>query len=202
MKTLLGDGENAVLGLYKGEYHYDYYDIELLEKRGVDKGIVFRSGKNLVEFHHEENSEEAYSAILGFWKKNDNPNLNVYSDIYSVNTDYKVNRIKVLEITSKQLEIGSATPTVDQLNEYLEKYLNDNNLSELKYTIDVKYAEDDNITKVNLGDTVGILLPEYRIRTTARCTKVVFDSLLERNDSIDIGEVDSGIVGEVADLSE
>ena len=202
MKNLLGDGSNGILSIYGGEYHYDWYYIDLLEKRGVDKGIVFRSGKNLVDFNYEANSEEAYSSIFGFWKKNDNPDNNVYGSVFTVSNNLAFDKIQILEVTSEQMDIGSSTPTQEDIDAYVEKYLQDNDICTPKYNMDITYAEDDNIVHVNLGDTVGVVLPEYEIRSIARCTKVVFDCLLERNESIELGEASSGIAEEIASLSD
>lgn len=201
LKALLGGSDKSLLGIYGGYFHYDWYSIELLEARGVNKGICFRSNKNVSEFEQETNSEEQYSEVFGYWKKDED--TLVYSDTIAIGQSLAYEKTLILEVSSEALGISDHdTPTEDQLNEYVQSYIETNRPGSPKYSMSITYKDDVEITKINLGDVVGVLLPEYGIRLTARCNKVVFDSLLEQNESIEIGDVDAGLPGEIASLSE
>jgi len=203
-RSLLGGSENTINQVYGGEYHYDNYTINLVEKRGTDKGICFRYGKNIEDFEQEENTEELYSAVLGFWKKSgsgDEEDVIVYGDIIDVDTILPYEKIYLLDTSDKIKNEDESEPTIDQINEYTKQYIADTAIGIPNYSMKISYAEDNNITKVNLGDTVGILFPEYGISAVARVTKVVFDCLAEQNESIELGVVSTGISGTVANVS-
>lgn len=198
-RSLLCGGDKTIQGIYGGDYQYDFYNIYLLEKRGEDLGIRFRSSVNMVDFQEESNSEDTFYAIFGYWKKDDNI---VYGDVYTVGSGVTYEKIQIVEVKSEDMDIGSSTPTADQINDYIEKYIDDNNVGQSKYSLKIGYAEDERITRLELGDTVGVIIPEYGINSTARCTKIVYDCLLERNESIELGEASSGIAEEIASLSD
>jgi phage-related protein len=112
-------------------------------------------------------------------------------------------KTQIVEVSSEALGIsGSTIPTEDQLTEYIQSYVEINRPGVSKYSMTIDYKDDAEITKINLGDVAGVLLPEYAIRLTARCNKVVFDCLAERNESIELGDVDAGLAGEIAALSD
>lgn len=203
-RALLGGNENTIANVYGGEYHYDDYVIELLQRRGRDKGICFRYGKNITDFEQEENSEELYSAVLGFWKKSGSKgeeDVIVYGDIIEVENILPYDKVYILDTSDKIKNEDGSDPTSDQINEYVEQYISTTAIGLPNYSMKISYAEDDNIIKVCLGDTVGVVFPDYGINSIARCSKVVFDCLLERNESIEIGVVSTGISDSVASVS-
>ena len=202
-RSLLGGSENTILGVYGGEYHYNNYVIELLKNRGVNRGICFRYGKNITDFEQESNSEELYTAVLGYWKKSGNGDSDtiIYGNIVECEGKFPYDKIYILDTSSEIKNEGDAAPSVEQIDEYVTKYIADNAVGLPKNKMKIDYDEDDTITRICLGDTVGILYPEYNINATAQCNKVVFDCLLERNESIEIGVVDLDLSDSIAKLS-
>lgn len=203
-RALLGGNENTIANVYGGEYHYDDYVVDLLQRRGVDKGICFRYGKNITDFEQEENSEELYSAVFGFWKKSgsgDTPDTFVYGDVIEVENVLPYDKIYVLDTSDKIKNEDDSDPTEEQVNDYVRQYIATSAIGIPNYSMKISYAEDNSIIQVCLGDTVGVLFPNYGINTKARINKVVFDCLLERNESIEIGVVTTGIGDSVASVS-
>ena len=203
-RALLGGSDDTVANVYGGEYHFDNYTVELLEQRGVDKGICFRYGKNIKDFEQEINVEDLYSAVFGFWKKSGSegtPDTFVYGDVIEVENVLPYDKIYVLDTSDKIKNEDESDPTPEQVNEYVNQYIANSAIGIPNYSMKISYAEDDNIVQVCLGDTVGIVFPDYGINTKARCSKVVFDCLLERNESIEIGVVSTGIGTDMAVVS-
>lgn len=200
-RSVLGSGDSTLIGVYGGDYHYDNFTINLVSSRGIMKGICFRYRKNITEFEEEINSENMYSAVLGYWKKagsNGNGDIIVYSNLINVSDSLPYDRIYILDTSEMIQTEEDANASILQVTECVEKYITDNNLRTPEYNMKIEYAEDDKIIKVCLGDMVGVLLPEYNVRSIARCRKVVFDCLLERNESIEIGSVSAGITEDLA----
>lgn len=203
-RSLLGGSENTIANVYGGEYYYDDYVINLVKRRGIDKGICFRYGKNITDFDQEENSEELYSAVLGFWKKSgsgETPDTIVYSDIIEVETVLPYDKILILDTSDKIKNEDGSDPSEEQINSYVEQYIANSAIGIPNYSMSISYGEDENIIKVCLGDTVIVLFPDYGINRRARINKVTFDCLLERNESIEIGVVSTGISDSVASVS-
>lgn len=203
-RSLLGGSDNTIANVYGGEYYYDDYVVNLVERRGIDKGICFRYGKNITDFDQEENSEELYSAVLGFWKKSgsgETPDTIIYSDIIEVETVLPYDKILILDTSDKIKNEDDSDPSEEQVNAYVEQYIADSAVGIPNYSMSISYGEDDSIIKVCLGDTVIVLFPDYGINRRARINKVVFDCLLERNESIEIGVVSTGISDSVASVS-
>lgn len=182
-RSLLGGSETSIQSVYGGEYHYDNYTINLLEHRGKDKGICFRYGKNISDFQQTTNTENVYTAVMGFWKKDDTI---IYGDIIETEGDLPYDKIYILDVSNEIKTENNVNATVDQINTYVEKYIAKNivGLPENKMRIDYT---DTGVAKICVGDTVGIIYPDYNISAVARCNKVVFDCLEEKNVSIEIG---------------
>lgn len=203
-RALLGGGDNTIGNVYGGEYYYDNYTINLLQRRGRDKGVCFRYGKNIAAFEQEENSEELYSSVLGYWKKsgsNGEEDTIVYGDIIEVDASLPYDKIYILDTSEKIKNDDNSDATSDQITEYTKEYIASSAIGIANYTMKIDYSEDDGIIKVCLGDTVGVVIPNYSISVKARVNKVVFDCITERNESVDIGVVSTGIADIVASVS-
>ena len=201
-RSLLGGSDTSIKGIYGGDYHYDNYVINHVEKRGTNKGVCFRYSKNIIGFEQETNSEDLYTAVIGFWKKSSNDNQDpIYGNIINCEGTFPYDKIYILD-TSSDIEVpNNGTATVDQIDECVTKYIKSNMVGVPKNKMKIDYVEDDNIVKVCLGDEVGVIFPDYGIKALARCNKVVFDCLLEKNESIEIGVVDTDLSDSIAQIS-
>lgn len=193
-RSLLGGSENSLVEVYGGEYHYDAYTINLVQQRGRDKGVCFRYGKNISKFEQEVDTQDFYTAVFGYWKKDDSI---VYSSIIQCGAVFPYNKIYILDASDK----SETEPTVDQLDEYVIQYISSNAVGIPKNSMKIDYTDDDRIIQICLGDRVSIFYPEYGIYATARCNKVVFDCLNERNESIEIGVVSTDLSDTILKLS-
>ena len=202
-RALMGGGENTLNYIYGGEYHYDGYMTELLESRGVSRGASIRYGKNIVDFEQESDCEELYTAVFGYWYKSatdDSPAESVYGNIINCSGDYPYEKILTVDV-SDQFPSDADAPTQAEVDDVVKKYIDDNGIGIPKHEMKVNYIEDNGISGICLGDTLGVYFPVYDIKATARCNTVVFDCLKERNDSIKIGVVSSTIASTIANIS-
>lgn len=202
-RALMGGGENTLNAIYGGEYHYDYYITELLEQRGRDSGASIRYGKNISDFEQESDCEELYTAVFGYWYRSatdDNPSETVYGNIIECSGDFPYEKVLTLDV-SDQFSSDSTAPSVDQIDDVVKKYIDENGIGIPKHEMKIDYVEDTNISEICLGDTISVYYPVYDIKATARCNTVVFDCLKERNDSIKIGVVSSNIASTIASIS-
>lgn len=195
LKNLLGGNDNSLLSLYGGDLYYDNYDIYLLDFRGTNRGMCFRYRNNIAAFNQSISAERLYSGVMGFFKKGNNF---IYGNVVSPESPTPYDRVYILDVTNV---IKKSTPSAEDIDDYVSDWLLQNDIGVPTINMTLDYIDDD-ITQICLGDICGVSLPEYNIVATARCTKVVYDCLMERNESIEIGDYDAGIAGEIASLSE
>lgn len=202
-RALMGGGDNTINAIYGGEYHYDGYITELLEERGRNFGATIRYGKNISDFEQESDCEELYTAVFGYWYRSatdEVPSQTVYGNIIDCSGDFPYEKVLTLDV-SDQFSSDGAAPTVDQIDDAVKKYMDENGIGIPKHEMKIDYVEDTNISEICVGDTIGVYYPVYNIQATARCNTVIFDCLKERNDSIKIGVVSSSIANTIASIT-
>lgn len=202
LRALMGGSENSLNYIYGGEYHYDGYVTELLYRRGRDVGSSIRYGKNILDFEHEADCEELYTAVFGYWYReatNDSPAESVYGDIIHCSGSYPYEKILTLDVSDKFNT--DYIPSRADIDDAVRTYIADNGIGVPKYEMKIDYVEDSGISGICLGDTLGVYFPVYDIKAVARCTTVVFDCLKERNDSIKVGVVGSNISSTIATIT-
>lgn len=78
IRSLLGDGDDSVAGVFGGEFEFDNYSVKLHQNRGQNRGATFRYGRDLVDMSQEESISEVVTGIVPYWKgnvrKSTNPN--------------------------------------------------------------------------------------------------------------------------------
>ena len=204
----LGGDSKSLLQIFKGEYKWNNFDIEFLKSRGTEKNLVIKYGVNLKSFQQEKNIEKMYTHIYPFVKvelgKDTSTNETVYGIlnlhrnggpyVYTLIDDLTFHR-KVLELDltetlkSKKMDMNTPGVTV-YLNIYnaTESYVKANQLTvpEVSLTITAE-NELEEMKNITLCDTVSVYFPTLKSTAKAKVTKVVFDSLLERYITIELG---------------
>lgn len=204
----LGGDSKSLLQIFKGEYKWDNFDIEFLKSRGTEKNLAIKYGVNLKSFQQEKNIEKMYTHIYPYVKvelgKDTSKNETVYGIlnlhrnggpyVYTLIDDLTFHR-KVLELDltetlkSKKMNMNTPGATV-YLNIYnaTEAYVKVNQLTvpEVSLTITAE-NELEEMKNIALCDTVSVYFPTLQSTAKAKVTKVVFDSLLERYTTIELG---------------
>lgn len=202
LRALLFGQEGSVIDTFGGEWEFDRYTAILHKERGADNGVTIRYGKNLTDLKQEENIESTYTGICPFWKGQleDGTETVVYLPervLHSTFADnYPYQRTKVVDMSSS----FQTKPTVEQLREAGEKYIENNDVGTPKVSLDTsfvalhqtqEYSDLTRIEHINLCDTVTVLFPVLNVSTRAKVVKTVWNVLLDRYDSITIGAVQS-----------
>lgn len=204
----LGGDSKSLLQIFKGEYKWNNFNIEFLKARGTEKNLVIKYGVNLKSFQQEKNIEKMYTHIYPYVKvelgKDTSMNETVYGILnlhrnggpymYTLIDDLTFHR-KILELdlteTLKSKEMNMNTPGATvYLNIYnaTESYAKANQLTvpEVSLTITAE-NELTEMKNIALCDTVSVYFPTLQSTAKAKVTKVVFDSLLERYTTIELG---------------
>ena len=201
-----------------GDYEFDKYAVKLHTNRGVNTDVTIRYGKNLSDLTNEYDDSESFSAVLPYWvdadgtvvrgnivrsttlRASDNPwtdenmveledgNGNVIYFQYPVVTPVAIDFTEDFE----------DQPTVAQLNARAQAFMNSNQ-SWLPYqnlTIDFvqlwqtpEYESVAALQRVSLCDLVSVYYPEMNIiQSSQKVIRVVYNVLLERYDSMELGQ--------------
>ena len=67
VRSILAGNEGSLLDVFGGEYKFNNYSINLLRKRGEDRGFSVRYGKNLTDIKQEIKSDKLYTDIYPYY---------------------------------------------------------------------------------------------------------------------------------------
>ena len=219
MKSLLAGQEGSILDLYGGEFFYDRTDVILRQARGSDNGVVIQYGKNLLKLNDTIDGSLLYDSVVPYWVDAATGTVitgNAVSGYSGIewNTEpgqqggWYINdengtkimfrngptKTMPLDLTSK----FDSQPTTAQLQAAGENYLAANTPWVPKRNIKVdfvalwqteEYKGIAELEKVALCDTVRVIYPELLVVASAKVVKTIWNVLLDRYDSIEIGNI-------------
>lgn len=207
IKSRLGGVSGSILDVYGGEYEFDNYDVHLWANRGSDKGVTIRYGKNLTDLKQEENIQNVVTGVVPFYANEDTlvtlPEKVVESEYVDL---YPYPRTVILDLSS---EWTDEVPTVEQLRQRAQKYIEDNDIGIPKVSIDVsfialwqteEYKDIAPLERVNLCDTVTILFEKLGIEAKAKVISTEYDVLRERYTKIEVGDAKSTLATTIVNI--
>lgn len=208
LRSMLGGVEGSILDAYGGEYEWDNTTIKLHNHRGSDRGVTIRYGKNLTDLTQEESCASVYTGVYPYWTDSDG-NVTQISGNPVVNVDgtYDFMRILTLDV-SQDFE---NKPSDEQLKQRAITYIKANNIGVPKVSLTLsftqlsktdEYADIAILEQVSLCDTVHVQFAKLGVSADARCIKTVYDVLLERYDSVELGDARSSLANTVADMGK
>ena len=189
-----------ILDVYGGEYEFDKYTVKLHSLRGFDNGVSIKYGKNLTDLEQDENCSNVYTGVLPYWTGND---TTVSGSVVNAPGTYDFTRILPVDFTSDFEE----QPSTAQLDNAATKYISANNIGIPEVNLTVSFVhlnqteEYKNLgifERVELGDTIKVEFAAMGVSSTARCVKTVYNTLLERYDNVELGEVKKGLADTIS----
>lgn len=191
-RAILGGGENSLLDVYgKGDYEFDMYTVKLHVNRGSNRGVSLRYGKNLTSLEQERDASSLYSGVVPFWSDSDGENVVSLDHVV-----YKTGETDGNVVTRDFSDDFEDAPTTTQLEAAAQSWIDGTDAVEIKENITVdfvalwqteEYKDFANLQRIYLCDTVNIFYEKLGINATAKCIKVVYDSLSERYTSMELG---------------
>ena len=207
MRECLGGYRGSLLDVYGGEYRWNNFDISLLDRRGQDTNIRILYGLNMVELNVDDefDFDASITGILPFWFS-DEQGLVEGTIQYTSNANQFPYKKTIPVDFSNEFE---TKPTVSQLNSLAQSFLANRGLPtrNLKVAFEQiqQFSTGDNIKvsqNLSLGDTVSIIYSDYNINYQSRIVEIDFDVLLERYNSMEIGDKKTTINEAITSLVE
>lgn len=210
-RAIFGGSRGSILDVYGGEFKYDRFLVRLYNERGENRGVSIRYGKNLISLKQEKNCSNVYTGIYPYWVDADGNLIELSEKIVNAEGTYGFTRIMPLDFS---LEFDEA-PTEQQLKNKTDAYIKNNNIGVPKVNIDVSFVPLEQteeykhlalLERVSLCDIVNVEFPELKVSATAKCVKTVYDVLLDRYRSIELGDAKTNIadtiVQQLQDIKE
>lgn len=197
---LLGGQQGSLLDVYGGEYEFDGWAVRLLTRRGADRGVSVRYGKNLTDLTQDASCANCYTGAVPYWRGN---GITVTAAPVYAEGDFGYTRLMPLDLSSS----FEQQPTQEQLQAAAASYIKRNRLGVPAVSWDVKlallaqssgYEDVAFLEQIYLGDTVGVYFHRLGVDAKARVNKIVWDCLLERYDSVALGSVKASIAATIA----
>lgn len=209
--SVLGGSEGSLLDVYGGEYEFDMYQIKLLNRRGIDRGINIEYGKNLQKLEVLEAVDDSViTSVCPIWTGEEDGEQ-VYLPEYILNSasvsNYPYARTIVVDF-SDQFE---SAPTVAQLRSAGQQYLNQSGIGEPKLSLKVtfvhlaefpEYQQYAVLETLNLGDSVNIHHVDLGVDVSARIIELAYDVLNERYVNITVGRIRSNMSSTLQGLTQ
>ena len=206
--VLLGSSDSLV-SVYGGDILRDGYSIQLLKHRGMDRGARIIYGRNLVDLTQEKSIAEMYDSVYPFFvetDENENTRLVELADtlvLITAPNKASAKKVYMLDLSSEFDETPNQAQMLQATNDYIAK----NSLDKPKVSLSLKYvdlsrtqeyADLKNLDHIELGDDVTVQFAALGVDVTARVQKIVYDVLLDANESIDVGDVRTNVVDTIA----
>ena len=214
-RDALGGVEGSILDIWGGEYEFDNTTIRLHKQLGRRSPIVLEYGRNILRAEDDQDIESAYTSVYPYAtytpenqgagdatgssqqvtvelpeKYVDGPYIGLYNE----------RRVLIVDFSSnfKDKEV----PTVDKLRKLAKDYAINNRLGLPKINTKIEYVDlsktlDYQLTQIleeaELCDIVPIYYPEIGLTSEdAKLTTIVYDVLLEQNNSVEVGVIGDG----------
>lgn len=197
-RSVLGGSSGSILDVYGGEYEWDGFTVRLYGHRGYDNGVVISYGKNLTDIEQDRNISNVATGIYPYWTNSEGALVTCDPKIINAPGTYDFTRVVPVDFSND----FEGQPTPEQLRERAEKYVEDNKIGIPKTSITAsfiqleQFAEYEDLAlleKCDLCDTVTIRYPQLGVEAKAEIVKIETDVLLERYNSVEIGDVRTNI---------
>lgn len=193
-RSLMGGVEGSVIDTYGGEWEFIGSRCILRAQRGTDSGVTIKYGKNLTDAKKTTSTENVWTGIIPYYTDGDNCvfyNGIIYS---SVKDDYAYTMVIPVDASAS----FESAPTQAQLKTWGTAYVKSNAKTSLPTSIDIsfvqlwqteEYADVAPLQRLYIGDTVTIQYAKLGISNKARIVEYDYNVLLERYDSMTVGNV-------------
>ena len=210
VRNILGGTEGSILDKWRGEYHFDNYTVEFLKSRGEDNGVTIEYGKNLTDASQDKSTASVVTSIFPYAvyrKDNEGEDITVTLSEKILKHDssdnYAAPKCEIVDL-SQEFESGIEI-TESMLREKAVSYLNEIEtepqvsltLSFVTLNKTKDYKNLKAMESIKLCDTVTVRIPKHNIDIKEKVVKVEYDTLKERYNSIEIGEVQTNLVKEL-----
>lgn len=214
-RDVLGGVKGSILDVWGGEYEFDNTVIRLHKQLGRKSPTVLEYGRNILRAEDDQDIEGAYTSVYPYATytpenqgtgEGGSTSQQVTVELPEKYVDgpyiglYNERRVLIVDFSSnfKDKEV----PTIDKLRRLAKEYAINNRLGLPKINTKIEYVDlsktlDYKLTQIleeaELCDIVPVYYPQIGLTSEdAKLTTIVYDVLLEQNDSVEVGVIGDG----------
>lgn len=194
-KALLGGTDGSILQRFGGCYKWNNFSVELMAARGSDRGVRILYGKNLTSLSAEYDLGQNPTSVFPIWTSDD---VTVTGSVQTSEYEslYAYPRTVVHDFTND----FDDQPSVAQLNAAGAAWINGKGLPSVNLRTSfvplhqtVEYKDQSVIEAVEIDDTVLVFVPSLNVDVKAKVIKTKYNVLLDRYDSVEVGNFRTSI---------
>ena len=201
--SMLGGQEGSLLDRYKGQWEFNGFTATLRNRLGADRGVMVRYGKNLLELDRDDDQSNVWTAVEPYWLSADAATVVTLPEKRISTGTFEYTRIQVLDLSTEWID----PPTVEQLRERTERYIQDNAPGVPDLVLGVSFVPLDQteeykgrafLKSIRKGDTVTVEFPTAVdsktgvptdfVRTSAQNVECVWLPMEDKYESIRLGK--------------
>lgn len=215
VRSILAGTQGSILDVYNGgDFEWDGYTVKLYADRGQDNDVNIRYGVNLISLVQDIDGSSVFNAVVPYWYHEGNG-----EDDPSVLVTVPGKIVRASSATSQNLRPVSldlsdkfeTAPSVQQLIDYSETYMNQNLVWRLKENIKVDfvalwqtedYKDVAPLQRVRLYDYVHIVYDELGINKKLKVVYTRYNVLTESYDKMELGQAEQSYAQVVSAIAE
>ncbi len=199
--------EGSLVDVFGGEIKRGNNTIWLYANRGIDNPNIIRHGKNLQGFTVEYSTKGMTTAILPYFNEkieDSSETQMVYGDI--VYSQY-ANNYPFLYLVAMDYSSEEEVTDLATLNTKASQYFTEHNgvdKPSMSATVDMQDLSDSSeykrfksLENIQLCDTVTVYSKKHKVNLNAKVTKITFDTLLEKNVSLELGSIRTSLTDSI-----
>ena len=199
--------EGSLVDVFGGEIKRGNNTIWLYANRGIDNPNIIRHGKNLQGFTVEYSTKGMTTAILPYFNEkieDSSETQMVYGDI--VYSQY-ANNYPFLYLVAMDYSSEEEVTDIATLNTKASQYFTEHNgvdKPSMSATVDMQDLSDSSeykrfksLENIQLCDTVTVYSKKHKVNLNAKVTKITFDTLLEKNVSLELGSIRTSLTDSI-----
>ena len=193
VRAMLGGVEGSILDVFGGgDYEFDTFAVKLHAHRGSDNGVSIRYGKNLTDITRQTDADGIFDAVVPFYRDDATGEVLTLPEKILAIDSANIERAKALDLSDR----WESVPTVEQLRTKAQEYLTNSDKTAPAETLKVsfvalwqteEYKDFAPLQRVELCDTVHVYYAALGVNASMRVIRTVYDCLLERYDTIELG---------------
>lgn len=183
-RSMMGGVQGSILDVFGGEYHYDKFLVENLAARGEDRGYTIRYGKNLTDLNQEEECSNCYTGVICYYNGEDGT---VWGSMVSTGITLGYTRNLLVDLTEEFETLPDAAALTEAASDYIDSH--EMTTPRVSLTVSFQQVDETFMERVTLCDTVSVFFEPLGVSAKAKIIRTVYDVLLERYESLEIGSV-------------
>lgn len=218
VRNVLGGEEGSILDCFgAGEYEFDRFTVKLYQNRGIDSGVTVRYGKNLMDLSRDVDGSGRFNAIVPYWEGDvtlEDGSGSRHVVVTSYNSNYVTKTGLNATPVAAAIDFSSdfeEMPSWQDLEDRARQYLDDNQpwLPETNIKISfvqlwqtTEYEKVAILQRLSLCDQISVYYEDFGIVATEQeVVKVVYNVLLERYDSMELGKPLTSLANSISEAA-